>query len=66
MADVDEALLEAELEVVEELELLDVWFCAYAAIPPEIRTSIAATVSICSFPAFTCMLVRPSSVPEPI
>jgi hypothetical protein len=34
------------------------WFCAYAAIPPETRTSIAATVRICSLPAFTCMLLR--------
>ena len=34
------------------------WACAYAAIPPEIRTSIAATVRIWSLPAFTCMLLR--------
>jgi len=32
--------------------------CAYAAIPPEIRTSIAAIVRICSFPALTCMFPR--------
>lgn len=34
------------------------WFTAYAAIPPETRTSIAATVRICSLPAFSCMLLR--------
>jgi hypothetical protein len=37
------------------------WACAYAAIPPETRTSIAATVRIWSLPAFTCMLLRTRS-----
>jgi len=32
--------------------------CAYAAIPPDTKTSIAATVRSCSLPAFTCMLLR--------
>lgn len=34
------------------------WFFAYAAIPPETRTSIAATVRSWSLPLFTCMFVR--------
>ena len=35
-----------------------VWFCAYAAIPPEMRTRIAAAVRIWSFPVLTCILHR--------
>jgi len=46
-------------------ELAD-WFCAYAAIPPETMTSIAATVRIWSLPAFTCMLLRICSTPHAI
>jgi hypothetical protein len=42
------------------------WPCAYAPIPPEIRTSIAATVSICSLPVSTFMFYRVCCVREPI
>ena len=34
------------------------WLCAYAAIPPETRTIMAATVRSWSLPALTCMLLR--------
>jgi len=52
------ALAEAEDGTPVAPVVEDDWFCAYAAIPPEIRTSIAATVSIWSLPALTCMLLR--------
>jgi hypothetical protein len=42
------------------------WFCAYAAIPPETMTSIAATVRIWSLPALICMLLRLSSPQDAI
>ena len=47
-------------------ELGAYWAWAYAAIPPETITSIAATVRIWSFPAFTCMLLRIWGTPHAI
>ena len=49
--------VEVEDDADEGVEL-ELWACAYAAIPPETMTSIAATVRIWSLPAFTFMLLR--------
>ncbi len=51
-----EELWDAAAAGASDLELS--WACAYAAIPPEIRTSIAAAVRIWSLPVSTCMNYR--------
>jgi hypothetical protein len=63
---VDDVWFEDEVVVLDE----DTWSaaaigwmekflsCAYAAIPPEIRTRIAAAVRICSLPVSKCISYR--------
>jgi len=63
----DELWLDEVLELeLDELELcaLGFWFCAYAAIPPEMRTRMAAAVRSCSLPLSTCMNNRRTVHPD--
>lgn len=53
---VDAELLDEVEVVVDELAF---WSCAYAPIPPEIRTRMAAAVRIWSLPVSTFMNYQP-------